>query len=202
MYRLQSSFTDIDHASSVLVPADHIERCIHSIRERKVILDADLAKFYEVTTGNLNLAVRRNAARFPPDFMFQLTKQEANSVILQTAKSKAGRGGRRTMPYAFSEMGVAMLSSVLNSERAIQMNILIMRAFTRLRISVASNQELASRVGDIETRLNAVLKDHDQKISTHDQAITGILTMLQGLMNPPQVRAIGFNVDFSKRSSK
>jgi hypothetical protein len=111
------------------IPVQLIERRIYLIRGQKVMLDSDLAELYQVTTGNLNLAVRRNSSRFPEDFMFQLTKEEANSLLLQFARAKTGRGGRQTSPYAFTEQGVAMLSSVLNSERAVQINIIVMRAF-------------------------------------------------------------------------
>ena len=115
------------------------------------MLDSDLAELYRATTGNLNLAVRRNPARFPEDFMFQLTTEELDSLLLQIARAKAGRGGRRTPPYAFTEHGVAMLSSVLNSERAVEMNILIIRAFVRMRELLASNKQLAARVEKLET---------------------------------------------------
>jgi ORF6N domain-containing protein len=120
-----------------------IERRIYLIRGQKVMLDSDLADLYQVTTGNLNLAVRRNIDRFPEDFMFQLTKEENNSLLLQFARAKKGRGGRQTQPYAFTELGVAMLSSVLNSERAVQVNIVIMRAFVRLRELLATHNDLA-----------------------------------------------------------
>ena len=102
------------------------------------MLDSDLAALYQVTTGNLNLAVRRNESRFPPD-----------SLLLQSARPN-GRGGRRTPPFAFTELGVAMLSSVLNSERAVQMNILIMRAFVRLREILATNKDIAGRIEKLE----------------------------------------------------
>jgi hypothetical protein len=116
------------------VAAPFIERRIYLIRGQKVMLDSDLAELYLVPTFRLNEAVKRNRARFPEDFMFQLTKEEATSLTSQIAMSKSeGRGGRRTLPYAFTEHGVAMLSSVLNSDRAVQMNILIIRAFVRLR---------------------------------------------------------------------
>ncbi len=95
------------------------------------MIDSDLATLYQVATGNLNLAVRRNKNRFPSDFMIKLSKKETDSLLLQSARANAGRGGRRTPPFAFTELGVAMLSSVLNSERAVQMNIIIMRAFVR-----------------------------------------------------------------------
>jgi hypothetical protein len=113
------------------------------------MLDSDLAALYGVTTGNLNLAVRRNKTRFPEDFMFALTSDEAAGLLLQFARAN-GRGGRRTPPYAFTELGVAMLSSVLNSERAVQANIAIMRAFVRLRALIASNKKIAARVEKLE----------------------------------------------------
>src|SRR5271157_6529140 len=108
-----------------IVAVEVIERRILLVRGRKVMLDCHLAELYQVTTGNLNLAVRRNAERFPEDFMFQLTKEETDSLLLQFAISNEGRGGRRYLPYAFTEHGVAMLSSVLKSARAVRMNILI-----------------------------------------------------------------------------
>src|SRR5687767_9375344 len=111
-----------------------IERRIYVVRGARAMLDADLAALYGVETGYLNLAVRRNLARFPADFMFQLTAEEARALRSQTAISNAeGRGGRRYLPYAFTEQGVAMLSSVLHSRRAIAANILIMRTFVQLR---------------------------------------------------------------------
>src|ERR1039457_4119070 len=137
-------------ADQLPVPVELVERRIYLIRGQKVMLDSDLAELYQVTTGNLNLAVRRNLSRFPADFMFQLTKEETGSLLLQIARAKTGRGGRQTPPYAFTELGVAMLSSVLNSERAVQMNILIIRAFVRLREMIASNKDIAARVEKLE----------------------------------------------------
>ncbi len=127
-----------------------LESLIYVVRDQKVMLDSDLAALYEVTTGNLNLAVRRNRGRFPSDFMFALSGDEADSLLLQNAIAKGGRGGRRTPPFAFTELGVAMLASVLNSERAVQMNILIMRAFVRLREIVARNKNIAARIEKLE----------------------------------------------------
>ncbi|MBM3754890.1 MAG: ORF6N domain-containing protein [Acidobacteria bacterium] len=123
---------------------------IRVIRGQKVLLDTDLAALYEVPTFRLNEAVKRNRERFPDDFMFQLTAEESRSLTSQIAMSKTGRGGRRTLPYAFSEHGVAMLSSVLNSERAIQMNIFVVRAFIRIRELANQNAELAARVERLE----------------------------------------------------
>src|SRR5215813_7282297 len=128
-----------------------IEQKIYLIRGHKVMLDVDLAQLYGVTTGNLNLAVRRNPKRFPQDFMFQLSRQETQSLLLQNARAK-GRGGRRTPPYAFTEQGIAMLSSVLNSERAIEVNIAVMRAFVRLRAMLSSQADLARRLEKLEQK--------------------------------------------------
>lgn len=181
------------------VPANYIERRIYRLRGNSVMLDSDLADLYQVTTGNLNLAVKRNSTRFPEDFVFQITDEEHDSLLLQSAIAKSGRGGRRTAPYVFSELGVAMLSSVLNSERAVQVNILIMRAFVRLRTLLSANDALAKHVNEVESRFSKELTRHDQKISSHEQAITGIFHTLRELMNPQQVRAIGFAVDMHKK---
>src|SRR5665213_461326 len=126
-------------APAILV--ERIEESIYWIRSQKVMLDSDLAQLYGVTTGNLNLAVRRNFNRFPEDFMFQLTPEEGNCLVLQIARTK-GRGGRRSPPFAFTEHGVAMLSSVLGSERAVQVNIVIVRAFIKLREVLSNQQDL------------------------------------------------------------
>jgi hypothetical protein len=145
------------------VSVERIERKIYFIRDQKVMLDSDLAELYEVTTGNLNLAVRRNLGRFPQDFMFQLTAEEAESLVLQTARAKTeARGGRRTPPYAFTEHGVAMLSSVLNSERAAQMNIMIVRAFIKMREVLATQKDLARKIDDLELKYEQ--HDHELKV--------------------------------------
>jgi hypothetical protein len=137
-----------------LIPGERIERSIFIIRGQKVMLDADLASLYGVPTKSLNLAVRRNAGRFPSDFMFQLTSEEYSALRLQNETSK-GRGGRRYRPYVFTEHGVAMLSSVLNSERAVQVNIAIMRAFARLRELLATHRDLAQRLDELERKYDA-----------------------------------------------
>lgn len=127
-----------------------IETLIHIIRGQKVMLDSDLAQLYGVETKILNQAVRRNAPRFPTEFMFQITEQEAKSLRSQIVTSNIGRGGRRYLPHVFTEHGVVMLSSVLNSERAIQVNLMIVRAFIRMRELVATNKEFATRIEKLE----------------------------------------------------
>lgn len=125
-----------------ILPRERIERSILLLRGHKVMLDADLAVLYGVSTKRLNEQVRRNRSRFPDDFMFQLTAEEVRSLRSQFATSKPGRGGRRYAPLVFTEQGIAMLSTVLNSERAIQVNIEIMRAFVRLREMIATHKDL------------------------------------------------------------
>jgi hypothetical protein len=120
---------------------------IREIRGLRVMLDSDLAALYAVPTKSLNLAVRRNSSRFPPDFMFRLTREESSRLRFQTETSNPGRGGRRHAPYAFTEQGVAMLSSVLRSRRAVRVDVEIMRAFVRLRRMALSHEDLTRRIG-------------------------------------------------------
>ena len=136
---------------------NRIESLIYIIREERVMLDQDLAALYQVETKALVQAVQRNAKRFPPDFMFQLSFQEFTALRSQIVTSK-GRGGRRTAPYAFTEHGVAMLSSVLRSERAVEINIQVIRAFVKLRQLVVSNSELANRLNHLEQRYDSQFK--------------------------------------------
>jgi hypothetical protein len=154
------------------------------LRGHKVLLDTTLAELYGVPTKALVQAVKRNSERFPDDFMFQLDAKEWEALRSQIVTSNAGRGGRRYTPYAFTEQGVAMLSSVLNSPQAIAVNIEIMRAFVRLRDWLSSNKELARKLAALE-----------RKLQTHDAAIAGILNAIRDLMKPPEPpprRSIGF----------
>src|SRR5258708_28256682 len=153
------------------------------MRGQKVMFDTDLAELYQVSTGNLNLAVRRNPARFPEDLMFQLTKEELENLRLQS--EIASWGGRRYMPFAFTEHGVAMLSSVLSSGRAVQMNILIVRAFIRLRDMLATHKHLARRIGKLEV---------NQK--KHASVITILAEEIEDIKRPPDppTRRIGFKL--------
>src|ERR1041384_2766191 len=147
------------------------------------MIDVDLAELYGVPTKVLNQQVQRNHKRFPEDFMFQLSREEAENLRSQFATSRSGHGGRRTPPYAFTEPGVAMLSSVLNSERAIEVNITIMRAFIRFRHMLESNEEL-------NRKFAAVIR----KLSTHDKYFRVVFDELKKLTEKPQssVRQIGF----------
>ena len=146
-------------ARNAIVTAQRIERAILLVRGQKVMLDADLAELYRVPTRVLIQAVKRNSARFPDDFMFRLTAEEAARLRSQLVISNVGRGGRRYLPYAFTEHGVAMLSSVLRSPRAVQANIAIMRAFVRLRGLLTSNESLALKLGALEKKYDAQFKD-------------------------------------------
>jgi hypothetical protein len=168
---------------------EKIENSIFMIRGQRVLLDSDLARLYGVTTKRLNEQVRRNVSRFPPDFMFQLDAEEASVLRSQSATSKGGRGGRRYLPYVFTEQGVAMLSSVLNSERAIQVNIAIMRVFVRLRGMMAAHKELAVTLRELEGRI----QDHDEKI-------VAVFDAIRQLMAPPPSpkKRIGFEVKEQK----
>jgi hypothetical protein len=148
--------------SKAPAPVEGITRAIIVLRGHRILLDEDLAALYGVETKVLVQAFKRNLARFPADFMFQLTVMEWADLRSQSVTSKLGRGGRRYTPYAFTEQGVAMLSSVLSSKRAIAVNIEIMRAFVQLRGLLASNKELARRFEQLEARLDKKLADHDE----------------------------------------
>jgi hypothetical protein len=169
---------------AALLPSERITRSILLLRGQKVLLDADLAELYGVETRALVQAVKRNLERFPEDFMFRLNAEELAALRSQSVISNTGRGGRRYPPYAFTEQGVAMLSSVLSSPQAIAVNIEVVRAFVRLRQMLASNKEFAAKLTELE-----------RKLKTHDQAIAGILDAIRQLMVPPPApmrRPIGF----------
>jgi len=167
-----------------IIPIQQVAQAIRFVREERVLLDFDLARLYGVSTGNLNKAVRRNRDRFPADFMFQLSAEETKSLIFQLGISK-GRGGRRHFPYAFTEQGVAMLSSVLNSERAVKVNIAIIRAFVKLRQTLETNRELSHKFSELEKR-----------VDKHDEEIGAILEAIRQLMAPSEKPRceIGFHV--------
>jgi hypothetical protein len=175
--------------SSFVIPVDKIERSIFLIRGQRVMLDRDLAYLYGVPTKVLNQAVKRNERRFPSDFMFRLTKEEKNELVTNCDRL-ARLKHSSALPSVFTEQGVAMLSSVLNSERAIEVNILIMRAFVRLREAMASSKEFARRLEELERR-----------IASHDENIRTLFQAIRQLMAPPAAgqKKIGFQLK-EKRS--
>ncbi|MBC6108807.1 ORF6N domain-containing protein [Pedobacter sp. CCM 8938] len=152
-----------------IIPENILVNKIYEIRGCKVMLDSDLAELYGVETRILNQAIKRNIERFPEDFMFQLSKEEWNSLISQIVTSKKGRGGIRKLPFAFTEHGVLMLSSVLNSQQAIQVNIQIVKIFTRLRQWLTENGELKYEIEDIKRKLNNQDKNIELVFSYLDQ---------------------------------
>jgi hypothetical protein len=166
-----------------LVPEEVIERKIFMIRGHKVMLDRDLAELYGVATKVLNQAVKRNISRFPQDFMFQLTEAEKEKVVTDCDHLKSFKFSTQ-LPYAFTEQGVAMLSSVLNSERAIQVNIAVMRAFVKLKQILSMNKDLAYKLTELE-----------HKIEKHGENIQAIFEAIRKLMAPPPIKPkprIGF----------
>ena len=182
-----------------VTPALDFGSLIVTVRGHRVILDADLARIYGVPTSRFNEAVKRNGHRFPEDFRFQLTREEwaavralrsrtsilerAEVLTSQTAMSKAGRGGRRTLPYAFTEHGALMAANVLNSDRAVEMSVYVIRAFVRMRAALVQHEDLARRLAEIE-----------QTLIGHDRALRDLYARIRALLLPPAPprRRIGF----------
>ncbi len=157
-----------------------IDALIHVIRGQRVMLDRDLAELYGVGTKVLNQAIRRHANRFPPDFMFQLTPQEAERLRSQFVTSKAGRGGQRYLSNVFTEQGVAMLSSVLNSERAVEINIAIMRVFVKLRQALMNDAGLAQRMEKAEQALEALESEQGEHAVAIHEVLAAMRKLTQG----------------------
>lgn len=172
--------------SLAAIPIERVEQAILVIRGEKVILDSDLAALYGVETRSLLQAVKRNHQRFPSDFMFQLTRKEFDSLRSQFVISK-GRGGRRFLPYAFTEHGAIMAANVLNSERAVQASVAVVRAFVRLRQMVVSNAELARKLEELERK--------------YDRQFKVVFDAIRQLMTPPEPKRkqIGFQAKSLKR---
>jgi len=186
----------VSSRSAALVPVEHITQSILILRGQRVLLDAELAALYGVSTKRFNEQVRRNRERFPADFMFQLTDEEHAALRSQFATLNAGRGQhRKYLPYAFTEHGAIMAATILNSPRAVEMSVYVVRAFVKLRELLASNKELARRLNELEARL-------ERKLVTHDQAITAILSAIRQLMHPPapKRRPIGFTADLGEKT--
>ncbi len=177
----------------VPVPIEqHVEERVHVIRGIRVMLDADLAALYGVSTGALNQAVARNARRFPADFAFRLRPEEVAALKSQSVISNVGRGGRRrSPPRAFSEQGVAMLSSVLQSERAIAVNILIMRTFVRLRAALGQSAELRRLIAELERRLDE-----------HTEVLGEVIEAIRALSTPAVTHALGFRLPAARNEDE
>lgn len=177
--------------TSPLVAVDALSDRIHLVRGQRVMLDSDLAELYGVTTKRFNEQVKRNLERFPADFMFQLTEEEGDSLRSQIATLKPGRGQhRKYLPYVFTEHGAIMAASVLNSPRAVEMSVFVVRAFVQLRALLASSRELSKRLDELE-----------RKLSTHDQAIAGLIDAIRQLTATPAKfsRPIGFTADLREK---
>ncbi len=175
-----------------VVAVEAIASRIFTLRGQRVIVDADLAALYGVPTKRLNEQVRRNEERFPADFMFALSQKEWDALRSQFATLKTGRGQhRKYLPFAFTEHGAIMAATVLNSPRAVEVSIYVVRAFVQLRELLTGHKELAKRLSELETRM-------ERKLMTQDQAIAGILDAIRQLMAPPPApkrRPIGFVTD-------
>lgn len=180
---------------TAIVLAKRVASKILILRNQKVILDTDLAELYGVSVKQLNQQIKRNSPRFPPDFLFTLTQAEDRFLRSQIVTSNSGRGGRRYLPHAFTEHGAIMAATVLNSKRAIEMSIFVVRAFVKMRQAAAVNQQVVSKLEELEARL----ENHDAEIQDLVEAIQELLTPL-----PANNRRIGFELPDreSKRQAK
>jgi hypothetical protein len=188
--------------SQLPIPIEQIDGMIQTIRDARVILDRDLAKIYGIPTSRFNEAIKRNRRRFPPDFMFQLTREEFDSLTSQfamskrenspqIAMSKARRGGRRTLPYAFTEHGALQAANVLRSPRAVQMSVFVIRAFVKMRQALRGTPQLARKLAELEEKLTA-------RLDVHEAAVVKVLQEVMQILNPPPLpepprRRIGFH---------
>lgn len=180
--------------------APTIEPLIITIRGQKVILDRDLAVLYGVQTFRFNEAVKRNRRRFPADFMFRLTAEEFGGLTSQIAMSKPGRGGRRTLPNAFTEHGALMAANILRSERAIQMSVFVVRAFVKMRSMLAAQKDLAKKLADLDKTLT-------ERLDLHERVISDIIQQIMSLLNPSPAphlprKQVGFHIRESLASYK
>ncbi|HEV2841261.1 MAG TPA: ORF6N domain-containing protein [Chthoniobacterales bacterium] len=165
--------------SKKLTRPDHgIDNLIQEIRGQRVILDSDLARLYGVPTFRFNEAVKRNRKRFPPDFMFQITIEENRALTSQIAISKTGRGGRRTPPFAFTEHGALQAANILNSARAVQMSVFVIRAFVKMRETLLGTRDLAKKLTTLEKQLTG-------RLDSHEAVIFHVLQELMLILNPP-----------------
>jgi hypothetical protein len=183
--------------STALVSVEHVTRSILMLRGHRVILDSELARLYGVSTKRLNEAVKRNARRFPDDFMFRLTREEAECSRSQIATLKSGQGQNlKYLPHAFTEHGAIQAANVLNSPQAVEVGVYVVRAFVKMRELLASNKELARRFEELESRIQ-------KKLFAHDQAIVAMLSAIRRLLKPAHAkrRPIGFTANLDETPS-
>ena len=180
-------------SKAAIALAKRVDSRILFLREQKIILDSDLAELYGVEVRHLNQQVKRNSKRFPAEFLFQLSKKEMTALRSQFVISDNGRGGRRYRPYAFTEHGATMAATVLNSERAVEMSIFVIRAFVRLRAALIANQQIAAKLTELEGRLEG-----------HDTDIQELVEAVRELMSPParNGKRIGFEASASRTHGK
>ena len=185
---------------ALIVSQKKIEAQILDIRGQRVILDSDLAKIYGVPTFRFNEAVKRNRDRFPKDFMFRLTREEVTILTSQNAMSRSGHGGRRTLPYAFTEHGAVMAANILKSPRAVQMSVFVVRAFVKMRQLLVAQRDLAKKLFELEKKLT-------ERLDVHETAIVEVLRQITTLLTPPPPkpkpepprRQIGFRVEEKRK---
>ncbi len=180
--------SEIENQEKQVIVIEQIEQAIYEIRGQRVMLDADLAKLYGVTTKRLNEQVKRNIKRFPSEFMFQLSFEEVTALRSQIATSKAGRGGRRYLPYVFSESGAVMLANVLNSPAAIDMSIHVVRAFLKARQFIQQHKELAQELKELRKQLGVKFSEYDEQFRIVFEAINQLI----GPIEDKKRRKIGF----------
>ena len=177
------------------VPRERIGGAIRVVRGQKVILDADLAALYGVETRRLNEQVRRNIDRFPADFMFQLSTDEMAALMSQIATSKPSRGGRRKQPLVFTEHGALMAATVLNSPRAVEVGLYVVRTFVRLRETIAQHKDLAAKLAELERKTEGLALKHDALAANTRMQLKQVFEAIRELMTPPEPvrkRPIGF----------
>jgi phage regulator Rha-like protein len=177
-------------------PTKHIEECIYTVRGQRIMLDADLAEVYGVETKALNRAVKRNRDRFPDDFAFQLTRQEFTNLKCQIGTSSLQHGGKRKPTWVYTEHGAIMAANVLNSKRAAQMSVFVVRAFIKMRAALSDNRELARKLAALEKELKG-------RLDVHEAAIVTILQRVMDIIDPPALpeppkKPIGFQVKEGK----
>jgi chaperonin cofactor prefoldin len=201
---MTTTTTGGSESTAQLLAPETISLRIATVRGQRVILDSDLAALYDVPTKRFNEAVKRNLAKFPPDFMFTVSDEEFDALRSQFATSNAGRGGRRYLPQVFTEHGALMAATLLNSPRAVEVSIYVVRAFVRLRELAASHQDLAKRLSELEDKTEALAMSHDTFSRNTRNQLRQVFDALRELMTPPDPprRPIGFVPPEEKKATR